>query len=419
MFHRASVSRSMMTLSIGLLIWTGCGGSKPPVGSLETAFQACERDLARMSPSAEVEREAAEGRGKHDRAVKLLGQDKTSDAFGLLDEAVADLRAALAGAESVIASKRAAECRADLERSRRAYDAAQLLLAQAERISGRPLTLPTEPPSPPSRTSGAALDLTNPPSLEEIEAAWIVETDAASARQLAAADLVARYDERRQVLGDPKTKSEDRPRHLHVAARTVQELQRRVLVADASNDCAVAADQAAWYAEHAQQALQATLEIERTMKEDLRAELEKTRAEAKSRQTELYDSLHQLEGKFASIRREAGRTIVSLADILFDFDKATLRREVEFNLVKIATILNQFPEMKVTVEGHTDNVGKDEYNLDLSERRAQAVSVFLASQDLVSERMTVVGYGMTRPVADNATDEGRQKNRRVDLVIEE
>jgi outer membrane protein OmpA-like peptidoglycan-associated protein len=126
-----------------------------------------------------------------------------------------------------------------------------------------------------------------------------------------------------------------------------------------------------------------------------------------------------MEGKFASIRRDARGTIVSLADILFDFDKATLRRDVEFNLVKIATILNQFAEMKVLVEGHTDNIGTEEYNLGLSKRRAQAVSEFLVSQGVVATRLSFEGYGESRPVADNATDAGRQKNRRVDLVIQD
>jgi outer membrane protein OmpA-like peptidoglycan-associated protein len=143
------------------------------------------------------------------------------------------------------------------------------------------------------------------------------------------------------------------------------------------------------------------------------------RAEARDRQTELYDALHQLEGKYAHIQKTARGTILSLADVLFDFDKATLKRDVEFNLVKVATILNQFSEMKIAVEGHTDNIGTAEYNLDLSQRRAQAVHDFLASQDVAPGRMTVAGYGLTRPVADNVTDEGRQRNRRVDLVIQD
>ena len=87
--------------------------------------------------------------------------------------------------------------------------------------------------------------------------------------------------------------------------------------------------------------------------------------------------------------------------------------------MRVATILNQFPEMKIRVEGHTDNIGRAEYNLELSQRRAQAVHDFLDAQGVAAARMSVEGFGLTRPVADNDTPEGRQRNRRVDLVIEE
>jgi len=81
--------------------------------------------------------------------------------------------------------------------------------------------------------------------------------------------------------------------------------------------------------------------------------------------------------------------------------------------------LNQFGEMGILIEGHTDSIGTDEYNLGLSQRRAKAVYDFLASQDVAESRMSWEGYGESRPVADNDTDEGRQQNRRVDLVIQD
>ena len=86
-------------------------------------------------------------------------------------------------------------------------------------------------------------------------------------------------------------------------------------------------------------------------------ELEKAREEARTRQQQIYEAMQSLEGKYARITQSARGTIVSLADILFDFDKATLKRNVEFSLVKVATILNQFSEMRIAVEGHTDNIG--------------------------------------------------------------
>jgi outer membrane protein OmpA-like peptidoglycan-associated protein len=204
-----------------------------------------------------------------------------------------------------------------------------------------------------------------------------------------------------------------------VASRAVQALECRVRSGVNEQVCLDATQQIAAYGDAREGAMRATLELERTLQADLQKDLDQLRAEAKTRQDELYNALSQMEGKFASIHRDARGTIVSLADILFDFDKATLRREVEFNLVKIATILNQFGEMSILIEGHTDAVGTDEYNLGLSQRRAEAVRVFLVSQGVTETRLSAAGYGESRPVADNETAEGRQKNRRVDLVIQD
>jgi outer membrane protein OmpA-like peptidoglycan-associated protein len=204
-----------------------------------------------------------------------------------------------------------------------------------------------------------------------------------------------------------------------VAGRNLQELEARVREREALDSCVKSTSLAGRYGEARDKALRATLDLERSLKADLRDELEKARQEALDRQADMYDALQKLEGRFATITKNARGTIVSLADILFDFNKATLKRDVEFNLVKIATILEQFPEMNIQVEGHTDNVGTPEYNLDLSRRRAQAVADFMSTQGVDKPRLTVQGFGLTQPVADNATDAGRQKNRRVDLVINE
>jgi outer membrane protein OmpA-like peptidoglycan-associated protein len=155
------------------------------------------------------------------------------------------------------------------------------------------------------------------------------------------------------------------------------------------------------------------------MKDTARSDLEEERARQADREQKLYESLKQFEGKFASIRREARGTIMSLSDILFDFGKSELRREAELNVAKLTVILQQFPEMHITVEGHTDNVGSEEYNLKLSEKRAKSVLDFLVKEGVTPERLKLKGYGMSQPVVSNESAEGRQKNRRVDLVIRE
>ena len=87
------------------------------------------------------------------------------------------------------------------------------------------------------------------------------------------------------------------------------------------------------------------------------------------------------------------------------------------NKPKLAAILKEYPETNVVVAGHTDSVGKDEYNLGLSQRRAQAVTNYFKSKGLAANRFTTKWYGEKNPVASNDTPDGRAKNRRVNVVI--
>ena len=125
----------------------------------------------------------------------------------------------------------------------------------------------------------------------------------------------------------------------------------------------------------------------------------------------------QLAGDNRTVTEEARGLIVSLPGILFDFDKAELRPEVESTLTQIAEVLKKYPDIDIMVEGHTDDVGQEQYNQRLSDRRALAVYTYLVSQGIDPSHVTHAGYGETRPVAGNDTPEGRQRNRRVDLVI--
>ncbi len=106
------------------------------------------------------------------------------------------------------------------------------------------------------------------------------------------------------------------------------------------------------------------------------------------------------------------------ADVLFDFDKADIRPDAAKALADLATIIAAYPKGRVELEGHTDSKGDDAYNQRLSERRAQAVASWLTAHHGVDPaRMTTRGRGETRPVADNTTDAGRQKNRRVEAIV--
>lgn len=103
--------------------------------------------------------------------------------------------------------------------------------------------------------------------------------------------------------------------------------------------------------------------------------------------------------------------------LLFDINKYDLRSESRDNIVKLAAILKKYPDTNILIEGHTDSTGTREINQPLSENRAKAVSAFLAQQNVLSNRFTVMGYGPDQPIAPNDTVEGRQQNRRVDLAI--
>ncbi|AHM61298.1 ompa/motb domain protein [Flammeovirgaceae bacterium 311] len=108
---------------------------------------------------------------------------------------------------------------------------------------------------------------------------------------------------------------------------------------------------------------------------------------------------------------------VTINNIFFDFDKATLRPESYPELNRLLELLNEYPEMKIRIEGHTDSMGSNEYNERLSQRRADAVARFLRVNGINTDRLVVEGKGETTPVATNETEEGRQLNRRVEFEI--
>jgi outer membrane protein OmpA-like peptidoglycan-associated protein len=410
-------------LFLGVL-FDGCAGPRPRVAAWQADFARYDRDARALGPQGTpgtVLRTAQAGSGAAD---SLLRRGQVGLAAPRMRAALADARAALALAEMAEAQARADRCALTTEEARRGWDDALRELLQTEQVAKR--TADTVPRT--SREPAAAATPSLPPTalgddgavpatLEEAITAWSVWTKAARDHRIPTADLEGRFEASR--LGAAKGKAEERALALHEQGRIAQELEARVRRAVAEDLCAQAAALTGQLGQDRDAALRGMLDLERGLQDSLRSRLERVRAEAETRQDQLYAAMQSLEGKYASIRRDARGTIVSLADILFDFNKATLRREVEFALVRVATILNQFPEMKVRVEGHTDNVGRDDYNLELSQRRAQAVQGFLASQQVAEERMTSEGFGMARPVAENTTAEGRQKNRRVDLVIEE
>jgi outer membrane protein OmpA-like peptidoglycan-associated protein len=136
---------------------------------------------------------------------------------------------------------------------------------------------------------------------------------------------------------------------------------------------------------------------------------------------------HQMDKQAAEMRKDIkgakierigeGIKITFDSGLMFDVNKYDLRTASQENLNKLAAILNKYPDTNILVEGHTDSTGTREINMPLSENRAKAVSDFLAKLNVLSSRFTVHGYGPDQPIGDNATVDGRQQNRRVDLAI--
>lgn len=413
--------RSCLPIALLCLAFScGCGGGID-VRPLLQDFDRYENDLEVHDVSAQAAPLLEDGRQKRGEAGALVDAGKNAEALPLAEDALADARLALEMERMNAASRRADACRLEVEQARAKWEEALFALEQTEGVAGRKANVVRRMPDAPKRVPLPATTLggegTEPPA--DARGAWDRWRGAARDRGVAIADLRSAFERSDEAAHAEKVEPALAEHQNYVAGRTAQALEYRVRAAAHEEVCAQAAKEIGDLADARSDALRATLDLERGLQKGLRDELDQLRAEAKSRQDELFDALSQMEGKFASIRREARGTIVSLADILFDFNKATLRRDVEFNLVKIATILNQFGEMGILIEGHTDSIGTDEYNLELSRRRAKAVFDFLVSQDVAESRMTWEGYGESRPVAENDTDEGRQRNRRVDIVIQD
>jgi len=109
--------------------------------------------------------------------------------------------------------------------------------------------------------------------------------------------------------------------------------------------------------------------------------------------------------------------LVTLGDVLFEFNRADIKPTAQGELHKLADFLLRHPERYVLIEGYTDNVGSADYNTTLSQRRAQAVALQLESMGVSRDRVQSVGYGKSFPVADNTTDTNRALNRRVEVYI--
>jgi outer membrane protein OmpA-like peptidoglycan-associated protein len=207
----------------------------------------------------------------------------------------------------------------------------------------------------------------------------------------------------------------DRKKHeAEAAARQAQGAQANAEAdADRNRAAAAAADQQAQQARSAQ----ATAE----------ADSDRNRAAAASSDMQAAQAIHEREELRAKLlaqfnliletRDTARGLVVNMSDVLFDSGQFTLRPQAREKLAKISGIVLAYPTLLLAVEGNTDSVGTEEFNQTLSEKRAESVRSYLTKEGVPEASTTAAGFGKTRPIASNDTADGRQQNRRVELIV--
>ncbi len=161
----------------------------------------------------------------------------------------------------------------------------------------------------------------------------------------------------------------------------------------------------------------AAAQTARLQAESARSEADSARLQAEKDAQGMRDRLREQLNAILETRDTARGLIVSLSDVLFDFNQASLKPGAKEKLAKVSGILLAYPTLRMSVEGHTDSIGTDDYNLKLSQRRADAVRDYLTSNGISSSVVQAIGLGKADPVASNDDNAGRQQNRRVEMVV--
>jgi len=232
------------------------------------------------------------------------------------------------------------------------------------------------------------------------------EKDAQAASALAEADRLKRDSDARMAAAATDADRLKRDSDARMAAAAAD--ADRLKLENEARAAAAASEADRLKRENEAQRAANQADLDRAAKEKAQAEVEKAELRA------------QLLSQFNTIlqtRDTARGLIVNMSDVLFDTAKYSLRPLAREKLAKVAGIVSGHPGLRLDVEGHTDSIGGDEYNQGLSEQRAAAVRDYLTQQGMAAGSVTAKGFGKTQPVASNDTAQGRQQNRRVELVI--
>jgi outer membrane protein OmpA-like peptidoglycan-associated protein len=240
------------------------------------------------------------------------------------------------------------------------------------------------------------------------------ERDAAAA-QVADANAQSNKDKRARRQAEAASVDADRRRADADQAAATARRQQQDAQAESERNLAAAteANQAAADAQQGQRNAEAESDRNRVAA----ASSDQQFQQAVQDREELRARLLQQFNAILATHDTARGLVVNLSDVLFDTAKYTLRPEAREKLAKISGIILAYPDLRLAIEGNTDSVGSDTMNQELSERRAGAVLDYLAMQKIPAASMTSQGFGKMRPVASNDTAEGRQQNRRVEMIV--
>ena len=294
------------------------------------------------------------------------------------------------------------------------YDNAADLLRQAEAYQARK-NVGAKPVIMTARESVQASETSRLLALKRQEDERIAREKKEAADREAAARAQADEAARQKVLADAQ--AAEAARQAETEARRAAEEKAAAEVARANEEAErLRAEQAKVAADEQQrQAEQARLLQQQA---ELKAqEAERLRLQAEQAQQQLRQQLLEQFNLILETRDTARGLIVNMSDVLFDFNKYTLRPAAREKLAKISGIILSHPGLKLEVDGYTDSIGSDDYNMKLSEQRAGAVRDYLTGQGLAGDNVSALGFGKENPVASNDTSAGRQKNRRVELVV--
>jgi outer membrane protein OmpA-like peptidoglycan-associated protein len=226
-----------------------------------------------------------------------------------------------------------------------------------------------------------------------------------------------RTQQAQQRARDEQERAQDAREQTAQAQQAAQEAQQERQAAEQAKAEAVQAQQQAEAARQAaleqQQALAVQAQTAQTQAETAEQRAQAAEQDKEQMRQRLLTQLNQV----LQTRDSARGLIVNMSDVLFDPNQSTLKPGAKVRLAKVAGIVQAYPDLKLHIEGYTDSTGSVEHNQELSDRRAAAVRDFLIAQGVSINNVSAQGFGPSNPVASNGTPQGRQMNRRVDLVV--